>query len=61
MQVSISILLGIVDDVHKVMGDRKELSSILKQDIKIDSKFTMASLIQHLKGYHYFLLVFREI
>ncbi len=55
MQVSISVLAGIVGDVHNVMGDiwktclsilniidgtsylyRKELSSILKQDIKID-------------------------
>jgi hypothetical protein len=80
MQVSISVLAGIVDDVHNVMGDiwktclsilniidgrsylyRKELSSILKQDIKIDSKFSMAPLIRHLKGYHYLLLVFREI
>ena len=40
---------------------RKELSSILKQDIKIDSKFSMAPLIRHLKGYHHLLLVFREI
>ena len=39
----------------------KELSNILKQDIKIDSKFSMAPLIRHLKGYHYLLLVFREI
>ncbi len=80
MQVSISVLAGIVGDVHNVMGDiwktclsilniidgtsylyRKELSSILKQDIKIDSKFSMAPLIRHLKGYHYLLLVFREI
>jgi len=80
MQVSISVLAGIVDDVHNVMGDiwktclsilniidgtsylyRKELSSILKQDIKIDSKFSMAPLIRHLKGYHHLLLVFREI
>jgi hypothetical protein len=39
----------------------QEMSSILKQDIKIDSKFSMAPLIRHLKGYHYLLLVFREI
>ena len=39
----------------------QELSSILKQDIKIDSKSSMASLSRHLKGYHYLLLVFREI
>lgn len=38
----------------------QEMSSILKQDIKIDSKFSMAPLIRHLKGYH-LLLVFREI
>ena len=39
----------------------QELSSILKQDIKIDSKFSMTPLIWHLKGYHYLLLIFREI
>ncbi len=73
MQVSISVLVGIAVDVHKVMGDiwkiclsilniiegtsnlyRKELFSILKQDIKIESKFSMTSLIGHLKGYHLF-------
>lgn len=54
-----SSVLNIIEGTSNLYP--QEMSSILKQDIKIDSKFSMAPLIRHLKGYHYLLLVFREI
>ena len=54
-----SSVLNIIEGTSNLYP--QEMSSILKQDIKIDSKFSMAPLIRHLKGYHYLLLVFSEI